>query len=167
MSIKRIAVLGAGIMGSGIAQLAASRGYEVIVEDIKDSIVHNAIQTIDSYLLRDVEKEKLTHSQYEEIKGRLHATTRLRDAAEQADLIIEAVPENMETKKKLLNEVNNCLSDAAFFASNTSSLSITEMASVYRNPDHFIGLHFFQPVPRMKPVELVKGLATSEETFPW
>lgn len=164
MSITRIAVLGAGIMGSGIAQLAASRGYEVIVEDIKDSIVYKAIQTIDKYLLKDVEKEKLTHSQYEEIKYRLHTTTRLKDAVEEADLIIEAVPENMETKKELIKKANDFISDRTIFASNTSSLSITEMASVYRHPDRFIGLHFFQPVPLMKPVELVKGLATSEET---
>jgi len=164
MSITRIAVLGAGIMGSGIEQLSASSGYEVIVEDVEDSVVEHAIQTIDKYLVKDVEKGKFTHSEYEEIKHRLHTTTRIKDAVEEADLIIEAVPENMEMKKELIKKANDFVSDGAIFASNTSSLSITEMASAYRHPDRFIGLHFFQPVPLMKPVELVKGLATSEET---
>lgn len=164
MKITRIAVLGAGIMGSGIAQLSASSGYEVIVEDIRDSIVHCAMLTIEKYLLKDVEKGKLSDSDYEKIRKRLHTTACLKDALEETDLIIEAVPEKMETKKELIKNVNDFVSHRAIFASNTSSLSITEMASAYRHPDHFIGLHFFQPVPRMKPVELVKGLTTSEET---
>jgi len=151
-------------MGSGIAQISANSGYEVIVEDIKDSALHHAMQAIDKYLLKDIEKGKLTHSECEEIKNRLHATTRLKEAVEGADLIIGAVPEKMETKKELIKQANDFVSDGAIFASNTSSLSITAMASVYRHPDRFIGLHFFQPVPLMKPVELVKGLPTSEET---
>jgi len=164
MKIERISVIGAGIMGSGIAQLAAISSYEVVLNDLEDSIVTKAMQIIDKYLRKDVAKEKLTQNEYENTKGRLAGTTSLKEAAEKADLIIEAVPEKMGTKKELIKQANEFVSDDTIFASNTSSLSITEMASVYRRPDCFIGLHFFQPVPLMKPVELVKGLATSEET---
>jgi len=164
MAIENIAVLGAGIMGSGIAQLSAISGYNVIMADISDPILNRAMRTIDKYLLKDIEKQKLTHSEYDEIKSRLDVTTNLKKAIENAHLIIEAVPEKLETKKALIIETNEFVSDEAIFASNTSSLSITAMASVYRHPDRFIGLHFFQPVPIMKPVELVRGLSTSEET---
>jgi 3-hydroxybutyryl-CoA dehydrogenase len=164
MGIRSVAVLGAGIMGSGIAQLSAASGYEVIVTDLKDSALQNTIKTIDKYLLKDIEKQKLTHSEYEEIRNRIHVTRSLKEATQEAELIIEAVPERFETKRELIMETSEFVSDEAVFASNTSSLSITAMASAYRHPERFIGLHFFQPVPLMKPVELVRGLATSEET---
>jgi 3-hydroxybutyryl-CoA dehydrogenase len=164
MGIRSVAVLGAGIMGSGIAQLSAASGYEVIVTDLKDSALQNTIKTIDKYLLKDIEKQKLTHSEYEEIRNRIHVTRSLKEATQEAELIIEAVPERLETKRELIMETSEFVSDEAVFASNTSSLSITAMASAYRHPERFIGLHFFQPVPLMKPVELVRGLATSEET---
>jgi len=164
METKNIAVLGAGIMGSGIAQLAAISGYEVILMDIEESILDRAMRTIDTYLVKDMGKKRFTHSEYEEIKRRIHLTTSLKKATEAVDLIIEAVPEKLEMKKELIMRTNEFISDKTIFASNTSSLSITAMASSYRFPDHFIGLHFFQPVPIMKPVELVNGLVTSEGT---
>jgi 3-hydroxybutyryl-CoA dehydrogenase len=164
MGIERIAIVGAGIMGSGIAQLSATSGYEVVIADIKDTALDSAMKTIDKYLLKDLEKKKLTQGEYEALKSRIRMTTSLKDALEEANLIIEAVPEKLETKKELIGEANEFVSAQAIFASNTSSLSITAIASVYRDPRRFIGLHFFQPVPLMKPVELVRGLATSEET---
>lgn len=164
MVMTNVAVLGAGIMGSGIAQLAATSGHEVVLMDIEDSILNRAIRTVDKFLVKEMEKKKFNSSEYEEIKNRIQVTTNLKRAMEEAGLIIEAVPEKLELKKELIIKASEFVADKAIFTSNTSSLSITAMASCYRHPDRFAGLHFFQPVPIMKPVEVVKGLATSEET---
>ena len=164
MEIKRIGVIGAGIMGSGIAQVAARSGYDVIIEDIEHSLVNKAIQTIDKYFSKDINKGKLSKEDYEQIKSRIKGTTNINEAVGDADVVIEAVFEKMDIKKDLIKKVSEFVSDDTIFASNTSSLSISEMASVYRRPNRFIGMHFFNPVPLMKLVELIKGLATSEET---
>jgi 3-hydroxybutyryl-CoA dehydrogenase len=147
MKITRIPVIGAGIMGSGIAQVAAIKGFLVIMEDIEKSSLDTGICTIEKYLLNNVRKEKLTEDEYEQIKGRIRVTTDLNEAVANADVIIEAIIERMDVKKELIKRVSRFASDDGIFASNTSSLSITEMASVYHRPDRFIGMHFFNPVP--------------------
>jgi len=164
MEVKRIAVIGAGIMGSGIAQVAASSGYNVFLDDIEESLLNKATYTIDKYLTKAVKKQKLTVNEYREIKRRIRPTTDLEEAVAEADLIIEAINEKMAIKKDLISRVNEFGLDNKIFASNTSSLSITEMASSYFKPELFIGMHFFNPVPLMGLVELVKGMTTSEET---
>jgi 3-hydroxybutyryl-CoA dehydrogenase len=165
MEIRRIAIIGSGIMGAGIAQVAASKGFGVIMEDIKASQLNRAINTLEAYLLKDVRKEKLTENEYEKIKSRIKGTTDLKEAVADADVIIEAIIERMDAKKKLIKEVNRFSPDHAIFASNTSSISITGMACTFHRPDNFMGMHFFNPVPIMKPVELIRGLTTSEETY--
>ena len=164
MEIKTIGVLGAGTMGSGIAQAAAEAGYDVIMRDIEDNFVHRGMTAINKNLGRAVDKGKKTKEEAEEIVGRVRGTTNLEDLSD-ADLIIEAVVENMELKKEIYKDLDRICKPEAVLASNTSGLSITEMASVTGRPDRVVGMHFFNPVPVMKLVEVIMGAETSKETF--
>jgi len=164
MEVKTIGVLGAGTMGSGIAQAAAEAGYDVIMRDIKDDFVQRGMSAINKNLGRAVDKGKKSKEEAEEIVGRIRGTTNLDDLSD-ADLIIEAVIENMELKKELYEELDRICKPEAVLASNTSGLSITEMASATKRPDKVVGMHFFNPVPVMKLVEVIMGAETSKEVF--
>ena len=164
MEIKTIGVLGAGTMGSGIAQVAAEAGYDVIMRDIKDDFVHRGMSAINKNLGRAVDKGKKSKEEAEEIVGRISGTTNLDDLSD-ADLVIEAVIENMDLKKELYEDLDRICKPEAVLASNTSGLSITEMASATKRPDKVVGMHFFNPVPVMKLVEVIMGAETSKEVF--
>lgn len=165
MGIQRICVLGAGLMGSGIAQVAAEAGYFVNLRDIEDRFVQNGLKAIAKNFERAIQKGKMTAEQSKEILGRIQGTIDLRKAVEDVDIVIEAVVENMELKKQVYQELDRLCPPDTIFASNTSGLSITEMASVTRRGDKVVGMHFFNPVPVMKLVEVIKGQATSPQTF--
>jgi 3-hydroxybutyryl-CoA dehydrogenase len=164
MDIKTIGVIGAGTMGSGIAQTAAEAGFNVIMRDIEDSFVERGLGNIAKNLGRAVEKGKKSKEEADAVTARLKGTTKLDDL-KSVDLVIEAVIENMELKKELYGELDKILKPETVIASNTSGLSITEMASATKRPDKVVGMHFFNPVPVMKLVEVIKGASTSEETF--
>lgn len=164
MDIKTIGVIGAGTMGSGIAQVAAEAGFNVIMRDIDDSFVERGLGAIAKNLARAVEKGKKSQEEADAVTARLKGATRLDDL-KSADLVIEAVIENMELKKELYGELDKILKPGTIIASNTSGLSITEMASATGRPDKVVGMHFFNPVPVMKLVEVIRGASTSEETF--
>ena len=161
--MKTIAVLGAGIMGAGIAQVASQGGYTVILRDLQMTLVNDGINTINKNLDKLIKKDMITSNEKEEVLSRIQGTTDL-SALKEADLVIEAVVENMAIKKQLFSELDNLCKDSVILATNTSSLSITEIASVCRNPERVIGMHFFNPVPIMKLVEIVKGIQTSNQT---
>jgi 3-hydroxybutyryl-CoA dehydrogenase len=165
MEIRKVCVLGAGIMGAGIAQVAAEAGFEVRMRDIEDRFVEKGLKTIKGNLDRSVSKGKMDAAKAEAIFGRIRGTTDLRQAATDADLVIEAVIEIMSLKREVYQELDGICPPHTVFASNTSGLSITEMAAVTRRPGQFIGMHFFNPVPVMKLVELIRGFLTSDETF--
>lgn len=165
MEIKKVCVLGAGIMGAGIAQMAAEAGYEVSVRDIEDRFVEKGLATIKQNLDRAVSKGKMDGAAAAAIMGRVKGTTDLKEAASNADLIVEAVIEIMSLKKDVYKELDALCPPHTIFASNTSGLSITEMASHTRRQDKFIGMHFFNPVPVMKLVELIRGFLTSDDTY--
>ena len=160
----KIFVLGAGTMGAGIAQAFAAKGYEVILRDIKDEFVDRGLAGIQKNLSRLVAKEKITQEEMEDILCRLTGTTDIRMASD-CDLVIEAAVENIQIKKQIFAELDEICGEDAILATNTSSLSITEVASATKRPDKVIGMHFFNPAPIMKLVEVIKGMATSEETF--
>jgi len=163
MAIQTVAVLGAGQMGAGIAQVAAVAGLEVVMRDIEDRFLVKGLAAIDQGLAKAVEKGRLTEDARKAARARIRATTRLDDAAH-ADLVIEAVPEDAALKRQVLAELDKKAAGHVIFASNTSSISITELASATSRPDRFIGVHFFNPVPVMKLVEVVRGLQTSDAT---
>jgi 3-hydroxybutyryl-CoA dehydrogenase len=165
MEVKRICVLGAGLMGSGIAQVAAEAGYDVIMRDIEDRFVQNGFTIIRKNYERAISKGKMTKEQCEGILGRIKGMVDLSQAVPGADVVIEAVIENMELKRKVYQELDRLCAPQTILASNTSGLSITEIASVTKRPEKVVGMHFFNPVPVMKLVELIKGQATSPETF--
>jgi 3-hydroxybutyryl-CoA dehydrogenase len=165
MEIKKICVLGAGIMGAGIAQSAAQAGFEVTIRDMEDRFVENGLTGISSNLDRAVAKGKMDQDTADQIMGRITGTTDLTMAAQDADLVIEAIIEIMEVKKQVYQELDTICKRETLFASNTSGLSITEMASVTQRPDKVIGMHFFNPVPVMRLVELIKGFTTSDDTL--
>lgn len=165
MEIKKIAVLGAGLMGSGIAQVAAENGFQVSMRDIEDRFVQNGLTNIRKNFERAVSKGKMGKEQAEEILSRIKGTVDLATAVKEAQVVIEAVVENMELKKQVYKELDQLCAPEAILASNTSGLSITEIASVTKRPARVIGMHFFNPVPVMKLVEIIKGQATSEETY--
>ncbi|AKA70816.1 3-hydroxybutyryl-CoA dehydrogenase [Clostridium scatologenes] len=159
----KIFVLGAGTMGSGIVQTFAQSGYEVVMRDIEDKFVEKGISNITKNLDRSVKKGKMTEEAKKEILGRITPTTDM-GLAKDVDLVVEAAIENMELKKKIFAELDGICKPEAILASNTSSLSITEVASATNRPDKVIGMHFFNPVPVMKLVEVIKGICTSDET---
>ena len=165
MEMKKITVLGAGIMGAGIAQCAAQAGFDVSIRDMEDRFVENGLATIKANLERAVSKGKMTADDADTIMDRVTGTTDLTMAARDADLVIEAVIEVLEIKKQVFQELAAICKKETVFASNTSGLSITEMAVAAGRPDKFIGMHFFNPVPVMRLVELIKGFSTSDETL--
>ena len=160
----KIFVLGAGIMGSGIVQTFAQSGYEVIMRDIEDDLVNKGLQMITRNLDNSVKKCKITEEVRKEILGRITVTTDI-NLVRNCDLIIEAAAENMEIKKKIFAELEGLCKKEAILATNTSSLSITEIGNATKRPEKVIGMHFFNPVLVMKLVEVIKGIATSEETM--
>jgi 3-hydroxybutyryl-CoA dehydrogenase len=159
----KVLILGAGTMGSGIAQAFVQSGHEVIIRDIKDEYVDKGIAGIDKNLSRSVKKERITEEDKIAVLEKISGTTDI-NAAEDVDLVVEAAVENMEIKRKIFAELDEICKPEAILASNTSSLSITEIAGATNRPDKVIGMHFFNPVPVMKLVEVIKGIATSEET---
>ncbi|OAT85917.1 3-hydroxybutyryl-CoA dehydrogenase [Desulfotomaculum copahuensis] len=164
MTVNTIAVIGAGTMGAGIAQAAAMAGYKVVLSDIKQEFVQRGLSTIRASLQRLASKGKLGDGDVQAVMDRLVPEVGL-EAAGTADLVFEAIVENMEAKKNLYRELDMTCWPEAVFCSNTSGLSITEMASVTGRPDKVIGTHFFNPVPVMKLVEIIRGCDTSDETF--
>lgn len=165
MEIKKIGVLGAGLMGSGIAQVAAEAGYEVAMRDIEDRFVQSGLTAIKKNYERAIGKGKMTQAQADGVLNRIKGVVDLAAAVQDASVVIEAVVEKMDLKKQVYRELDRLCPPATILASNTSGLSITEIASVTKRPEKVIGMHFFNPVPVMKLVEIIKGQATSEETF--
>jgi len=164
MEIKRIGVIGAGLMGAGIAQVAAQSGHEVNLMDVETRFLEKGLSTIEKNLQRMAEKGKMTAGDAEAIRSRIKGSLSLADTAKDVDVVIEAVIENMELKKAMYKELDGAAKESTIFASNTSALSITELASATSRPDRFIGMHFFNPVPVMKLVEVIRGIATSDQT---
>lgn len=164
MDIKNIGVLGAGIMGSGIAQVAAQEGLCVKLRDIEDKYLYNGMNAIKTSLSRLVKKEKLTPAEADSTIARIKVTTDLKEAVMDVDVVIEAVPEIMSLKVETYQTMDEVCPQNVIFASNTSGLSITELASSTKRPDRFIGMHFFNPVPMMNLIEIVRGYSTSDET---
>lgn len=165
MEVKKIAVLGAGLMGHGICQVAAQAGYEVNLRDIEQRFVDNGMQMIKASLQKFQSKGQLTEAQVNEILDRIHPTVDLKEAVSTADLIIEAVTENVELKKATYREIDQHAQSHAIIASNTSSISITELGSTTKRPEKVCGMHFFNPPQLMKLIEVIKGAKTSEETI--
>jgi 3-hydroxybutyryl-CoA dehydrogenase len=165
MEIKKICVLGAGLMGSGIAQVSAEAGYEVSMRDIEDRFVQGGLNIIKKNYERAVSKGKMTKEQADALVSKVKGTLDLAEAVKGAQVVIEAVIENMDLKKQVYKELEQLCAKETILATNTSGLSITEIASMTKRPDKVIGMHFFNPVPVMKLVEIIKGQSTSEETF--
>jgi len=164
--IEKVAVLGAGLMGHGIAQVAAQVGkYEVNLRDVEQRFVDNGMGMIRESLQRFVKKGQLTEADMNATLARIHPTLDLKEAVADADLIIEAVPENLELKKATFREVDSYAPSHAIIASNTSSVSITEMASATKRPERVCGMHFFNPPQLMKLIEVIRGAKTSDETI--
>ena len=161
--IQCIAVLGAGTMGHGIAQVAAAAGYEVVLRDINEDVIARGRQAIERNLAKGVQLGKVTEPDRDQTLARIRTTTQFQDIAE-ADLIIEAAPENLELKQNLLRESESLTNPDCIFASNTSSLSISEIAKASSRPEKVIGMHFFNPVHLMRLVEIVVGERTAEST---
>ena len=162
--MNKIAVIGAGTMGNGIAQVVASANYNVILVDVNKEELEMGIETIEKNLDRAIKKEKIEPEEKETILNNIQTTTRYEDI-KNVDLVIEAVPEKMEIKKEVFKELDQILEEDVIIASNTSALSLTEMATVTSRPEKVVGIHFFNPVTIMKLVELIKNIITSEETF--
>jgi len=163
MGIKNITVLGSGIMGHGIAQVSAMAGYNVTLRDIEQQFLDKAISKIRWSLDKLVSKEKISKDEGDKIISRIKLVVDLRDAVHDCDLVIEAVPEIMELKKKVYTELDKVAGDQVIFASNTSTLPITEIANIVSNPEKFIGIHFFNPPQLMKLVEVIPGQKTSDK----
>jgi 3-hydroxybutyryl-CoA dehydrogenase len=164
MAIKTVGVVGCGLMGSGIAQVAAEAGHVVIVREVSDELLKKGLGKIDAFLQKGVDKGKLTAERKAEVVGRLQGTMKLEDLAA-CDIVIEAVVENLGLKREVYQALDQACPAHTIFASNTSSLSITEMAAMTKRGDRFVGLHFFNPVPLMKLVEVVRSPLTSAESF--
>ena len=165
MEVRAIAVLGAGTMGSGIAQVAAQAGLDVKMRDMNDELLEAGMTNIEQSLGRMLKKERITQDDMDAALARVTCTTNLTDAVKDVNVVIEAIPEDMALKIETFKAIDNVASSDAVFASNTSGLSITEMASSTSRPDRFIGMHFFNPVPMMELVEIVTGYSTSGETL--
>jgi 3-hydroxybutyryl-CoA dehydrogenase len=159
MAIEKVGVVGCGLMGSGIAQVAANAGCQVTVREVSPQLVEKGLQSIDKNLQRLVDKGTLPQAERDKVRGRLHGTTDL-EGLKDCDLVIEAIIEQLPAKRELWNALDKICPKATIFASNTSSLSITEMATFTQRPDRFLGLHFFNPVPVMKLVEVIRTIAT-------
>jgi 3-hydroxybutyryl-CoA dehydrogenase len=164
MEIKKIGVVGCGLMGSGIAEVCARSGYQVVVSEINDELLNKGLGKLKSSMAKGVERGKMTKEDEEATLSRLKGTTKLEDFADR-DLVIEAVIENMEEKRKIFSALDQICPKQAILASNTSSLSIIDMAAVTKRMDKVLGMHFFNPVPVMQLLELVRSVATSDDTL--
>jgi len=164
MEIRNICILGAGLMGNGIAQVCAQAGYQISLRDIEQRFVDNGMNTIRKNLSRDVEKGKKTQEEMDSVLSRIKPTLDLKEAVRGADVVVEAVVEVMEVKKRVFTELEGIVPAPCLFFTNTSGLSITEMAAATKRPDRFIGTHFFNPVPVMRLLEIIRGHQTSDET---
>lgn len=165
MEIKSIAIIGAGTMGRGIAYCSALAGYRTILEDVSDTVLAHGLEYIRRSLEEGISRGKVTEEQKKKSMDCIVTSQSVQDACREADLIIEAVPEEMETKLEIFTILDKLARPGAIFASNTSSLSITEMAAITFRPQNCIGMHFFNPVQKMKLLEIVRGLETSEEAI--
>jgi len=164
MEIKKIGVVGCGIMGGGIAQACAQNGYDVIVSEINDELLNKGMNAIKGILAKGVEKEKFTQDVVDATLGRLKGTTNTRDFSDR-DIVIEAAVENLELKKKIFVDLDSICPADAILATNTSCLPVTEIAAVTKKPEKVIGTHFFNPVPIMALLELVTTISTSDDTL--
>ncbi len=164
MNIRQVMVIGAGQMGSGIAQVFAMAGYNIYLHDLKQEYVDKGLAVIRKNLTRQIEKGKLNQVELDRIMTRISSSTTLQNVS-QVDLVIEAAVENMDIKKKLFIELDQLAADHTILATNTSALPITEIAAVTKRADKVIGMHFMNPVPVMKLVEVIRGLATSDEIY--
>ena len=164
MTIRKVGVVGAGLMGGGIAQTCAQSGYETVVREVNQQLLEKGLARIQSNWDMLAGKGKITQGQVDEYRSRLHGTVNMEDFAD-CDLVIEAVIENMEEKLRLFPALDKILKPGALILSNTSSLSVTQMGAVTKRPDKVCGLHFFNPAPVMKLVEIVRTISTSEETI--
>ena len=164
MEIKNISVIGSGTMGNGIAHVFALFGYKVTLIDIKDELLQKSLTTIKGNLERQLKKEVITQDQLNNALANIKTSISLTDAKE-SELVIEAATENYEIKKSIFQTLDSCCKPEAIIASNTSSISITEIAAVTKRADKVIGMHFMNPVPMMKLIEVIRGLATSNETY--
>lgn len=164
-TIERVTVIGSGTMGNGIAHVFAQYGFQVALCDVKQEFLDRAIATIGGNLDRQIKKGTITDDQKKAIVGRIAATTDLAAAVKGAGLVVEAVTEQLEVKKALYRELDRLTPPEVILASNTSSISITELAAVTKRPDKVIGMHFMNPVPVMKLVEIIRGLSTSDATY--
>ncbi|MDT0161472.1 MULTISPECIES: 3-hydroxybutyryl-CoA dehydrogenase [Bacillaceae] len=164
MEVKKVMVIGAGQMGSGIAQVCAQAGYEVLLNDLKAEYIERGLGVIKKNLSRQVSKERMTEAEMEEVLRRLQPSDNLEDAG-RVDLVIEAAVENIEIKADIFKRLDGIAPDHAILASNTSSLPITEIAAATKRPEKVIGMHFMNPVPVMKLVEIIRGLATADEVY--
>jgi 3-hydroxybutyryl-CoA dehydrogenase len=164
MAVKSVGVVGAGQMGAGIAQVAAQAGYAVVLVDLKPEFVAKGLATIEKSLAKFVEKKAITDADATATRGRITASTD-NQALAGCDLVVEAIVENADVKRRLFAELDGIVGPSAILASNTSSIPITLLAAATRRPDRFIGMHFMNPVPLMKLVEVIRGADTSEETL--
>jgi 3-hydroxybutyryl-CoA dehydrogenase len=164
MTIQKVGVVGCGLMGSGIAQVAAAAGFPTVVREVSGEIVEKGLKNIDKNLARLVEKGSLDESKKAEIRGRLKGTTALEDLKD-CDVVIEAIIEQLPAKRELFSALDALCPASTIFASNTSSLTITEIATATKRPERFVGLHFFNPVPVMKLVEVVRTIATDPAVY--
>ncbi|HEY5144035.1 MAG TPA: 3-hydroxybutyryl-CoA dehydrogenase [Solirubrobacteraceae bacterium] len=162
--IKKVGVLGAGLMGHGIAQVSATAGYDVVLREIDDATLAKGIGRIEKQLARAVEKGKSSQEDADAIRGRIHGTTDYADLAD-CDLVIEAITENLGQKLEMWRAVDPIVKPEAIFATNTSSLAVIDQAAVTSRPDRFIGLHYFNPAQVMKLTEVVRAVTTSDEAF--
>jgi len=164
-TIKNVTVVGAGTMGNGIAHVFGQYGFSVILNDVKQEFIDRGLNTIRTNLDRQIKKGTLSEGQKSSILDRIKSMTSIEDAVRNADLVVEAVTEDQEVKKRLFKDLDKLAKSGTLLASNTSSISITELAAMTGRPDKVIGMHFMNPVPVMKLVEVIRGLATSDETF--
>ncbi|MFB0558093.1 MAG: 3-hydroxyacyl-CoA dehydrogenase NAD-binding domain-containing protein [Candidatus Bathyarchaeia archaeon] len=163
--IERIAVLGAGVMGHGIAQIAAGAGYKVTIRDISQEFLDGARQRIERNLKRNVERDRMTEDAAQELLSRLSFTLDLQDAVRDADLVVEAIPESLDLKQRVWGEVSREAKESAVLATNTSSLSITKIAEAVSQPERFVGMHFFNPPTHMRLIEVIPGAKTDTQSI--
>ena len=164
MEIRKIGVVGAGTMGNGIAQVAAQIGCDVVMRDIEDAFVERGLKSIDKFLSKSVEKGKVQAADKDTIMGRIKGTTNMADLKD-VDFVVEAVIEDLDLKKSVFKELDGLCRPEVLLTTNTSSMSITEIAAATNRPDKVCGMHFFNPVPLMRLVEIIRGYATSDETI--
>ena len=164
MKIRKVGVLGCGLMGAGIAEVAARAGFETVVREVSEEVVEKGLEKLRGSLDKAVERGKLDAGERDKAWGRLHGVVELGALAE-CDLVVEAIVENLDEKRRTFAALDAVVKEGALFASNTSSLTITQIAMATRRPDRFVGLHFFNPVPVMKLVEVVRTLLTSQEAY--